>query len=85
VTAKSRKKAPPKRAPKPQISEPKTRAKSQKTVVRAIRKKVEEKLADEAGKASLGDYIKLVALEKELKGETGTREMTVTWVDESEK
>ena len=53
--------------------------------MRSIRKKVEEKLAEETGKASLGDYIKLVALEKELKDETGPQEMTVTWVDGSEQ
>ena len=59
--------------------------KNQKTVVSEIRKKVEDKLAKDVQKASLGDYIKLVALEKELDETTTTPEMTVTWVEESEK
>ena len=80
IAKRRKKKAPPKKKSPP----PKPRAKSQKTVVREIRKKVEEKLAHDVEKAGLGDYIKLIALEKELTGETGVREMTVTWVDPSE-
>ena len=64
---------------------PTQRGKSQRTVVREIRKKVENKLASEVEKAGLGDYIKLVALEKELKANITPREMKVTWVDEPEK
>ena len=39
------------------------------TVMSAIRKKVEEKLTNDVHKASLGDYIRLVQLEKELEEE----------------
>ncbi|GEM_PF-4130941 len=84
-TVANRKKKAASRSPK-ETSEPKkTRRKAQKTVVKEIREKVEDKLAKQVEKAGLGDYIKLVALEKELKAETTPREMRVTWVEDSEK
>jgi hypothetical protein len=53
-------------------------------VVKEIRERVEDKLAQDVEKASLGDYIRLVQFEKEL-NETTAREIKVTWVDPREK
>ena len=53
--------------------------KTQAEIVAAIRKNVETKLKKDA-KASLGDYIRLVQLQKDLEdGEV--REIKVTWVE----
>lgn len=52
--------------------------------MKEIRQRVEKELTDGAAKATLGDYIKLVQLEKDLK-KTQPKEMTVTWVESSEK
>jgi hypothetical protein len=66
---------------KPRPRKP-ARARTQAEIVAVIRKNVETKLRKDA-KASLGDYIRLVQLEKDLEaGEV--REIRVTWVD-SEK
>ena len=43
--------------------------------------KLEEKLETETPKASLGDFIQLVQLEKELADEETPREIKVTWVE----
>jgi hypothetical protein len=53
-------------------------------------RKLEKKLEEETPKASLGDFIRLVQLEKELADEETPREIKVTWVEprvtsESEK
>ena len=53
-------------------------------MVKKIIAKVEAKLSTDVDKASLGDYIKLVQLEKDLADE-GPREIKVTWIDPSEK
>jgi hypothetical protein len=53
-------------------------AKDQVTVIRKLLKRVEQKLSGKDVKASLGDYIRLVQLEKELDEET-PREIKVTW------
>jgi len=45
---------------------------------------VEEKLSRKDAKASLGDYIRLVQLQKELDDEA-PREIKVTWVDHPEQ
>jgi hypothetical protein len=76
----------PRRTPKAPAREPEKRpnAKSRKAVVEEIRKKVEDKLSHDVEKASLGDYIRLVAFEKELE-ESEPREITVTWIDPPEK
>ncbi|HEV2198550.1 MAG TPA: hypothetical protein VGR73_01920 [Bryobacteraceae bacterium] len=55
-------------------------AKAQITVVRKLLKTVEQKLSGKDAKASLGDYIRLVQLEKELDDEA-PREIKVTWVE----
>ena len=52
-------------------------------VVKRLLKQVERKLRDGDVRASLGDYIRLVQLHKELDEET-PREIKVTWVDPKE-
>jgi hypothetical protein len=49
-------------------------------VVEQIIEKVEQRLGDGEMKATLGDYIRLVQLQKELE-EDEPGEITVTWVD----
>lgn len=49
-------------------------------MVREIRKRVENRLTKEDVKATLGDYIRLVQLEKEL-DEDEPREIKVTWIE----
>jgi hypothetical protein len=44
-------------------------------------KRLEAKLEEETPKASLGDFIRLVQLEKELADEETPREIKVTWVE----
>ncbi len=84
MTEKDKQKA-PRRAPK-KVERPKAPEKNEdKSVVTKIRKKVEDKLAKDVPKASVGDYIKLIALEKELEQATGPSELKVIWVEDSEK
>ncbi|HLH40769.1 MAG TPA: hypothetical protein VKX39_16585 [Bryobacteraceae bacterium] len=66
---------------------PKRRPRSKAAAVKKILKKVEAKLKSDEVKATLGDYIRLVQLEKELMDEE-PRDIKVTWVEpatESEK
>jgi hypothetical protein len=49
-------------------------------VVEQIIEKVEQKLGEGDVKATLGDYIRLIQLQKELEDEE-PGEITVTWVD----
>jgi hypothetical protein len=56
----------------------KTQSKAE--VVEQIIEKVEQRLGDGEMKATLGDYIRLVQLQKELEEEE-PGEITVTWVD----
>lgn len=49
-------------------------------VLKKLLKSVEEKLSGQEVKATLGDYIKLVQLQKELDDEQ-PREIKVTWVE----
>ena len=67
-----------------------TRAKSttgadkrQADVVKKLIEKVEQKLSEDDGKASVGDYIRLVQFQKELEEEQ-PREIKVTWVEAEE-
>jgi len=53
---------------------------SQAGVVKELLKKVEKKLSDDDVKATLGDYIRLVQLQKEL-DEEEPKEIKVTWVE----
>jgi hypothetical protein len=57
--------------------------KSKAEIVDDLIQKVENKLSVEDVKASLGDYIRLVQLQKELEDEE-PREITVTWVEPEE-
>jgi hypothetical protein len=61
-------------------AEHKQKKKRNAQVVHKILGRVEAKLSKEVEKASLGDYIKLVQLEKELEEEEPDN-ITVTWVD----
>jgi hypothetical protein len=49
--------------------------------VAKLLQRLEEKLEEETPKASLGDFIRLVQLEKELADEETPREIKVTWVE----
>jgi hypothetical protein len=53
---------------------------SKSKAVSKLLAKVEKKLTGTDMKASLGDYVRLVQLQKELE-EDEVREITVTWVD----
>jgi hypothetical protein len=57
---------------------------SQARVVTKIRKRVEQKLSESDVKVTLGDYIRLLQLEKEL-NEDEPKEIKVTWVNPEEK
>ena len=57
---------------------------TQAAVVHKLVKLVETKLNDKELKASLGDFIRLLQLQKELVGEQ-PREITVTWVEPEEE
>ena len=56
---------------------------AQAGVVKSLLKNVEEKLKGKDAKATLGDYIRLVQLQKEL-DEEQPREIKVTWVEAEE-
>jgi hypothetical protein len=56
-------------------------ARPQAGIVQKLLKKVEQRLSKDDVKASLGDYIRLVQLQKELEDEEQPREMKVTWVE----
>jgi hypothetical protein len=53
-------------------------------VVKRLLKNVEKKLSGKEVKATLGDYIKLVQLQKELDEEQQPKEIKVTWVEPEE-
>ena len=66
------------------IAPPKKRAATRKSRAEAVDKilqNVEDKLAEGNLKATLGDYIKLIQLSKEM-SEEATTEIKVTWIDE---
>ena len=42
---------------------------------------IENRFEEESGKASVGDYIRLLQLERELEEQEGPREIRVTWVE----
>ena len=56
------------------------RPESQARVVKKIRERVEQKLSESDAKVTLGDYIRLVQLEKELEDDE-PKEIKVTWVN----
>ena len=53
-------------------------------VLKKLLKAVEKKLTEKEVKATLGDYIKLVQLQKELDEEQQPKEIKVTWVEAEE-
>jgi hypothetical protein len=55
--------------------------KRQAQVVSSLLKKLEQKLSDDELRATLGDYIRLVQLRKELEDDDEPREIKVTWVE----
>jgi hypothetical protein len=69
-------------------SEPEAGAKapeeSRAKVVKALLKKIEARLGEDVGKATLADYIKLLQLQKELDDEE-PREIHVRWVEPPEE
>jgi len=70
--------------PKQTTAPPKKRAaprKSRAEAVATILQNVEDKLAKGSMKATLGDYIKLIQLSKEMSEEAKT-EIKVTWIEE---
>ena len=81
TSAKKRTATPRKRASAAKARKTAVRpATAQAEVVQKLLKKVEQKLSGDDVKASLGDYIRLVQLHKELDEET-PREIKVTWVE----
>lgn len=72
--------APKKRAAEARKQEQKERAEA----VKKILQNVEKKMAEEGLKATLGDYIKLIQLQKEMSEEPPS-EITVTWIEPSEE
>jgi hypothetical protein len=53
-------------------------------VLKKLLKIVEKKLTEKEVKATLGDYIKLVQLQKEMDEEQQPKEIRVTWVEPEE-
>jgi hypothetical protein len=53
-------------------------------VIEELLQKIEEKLKDGHGKATLADYLKLVQLRQELE-DAEPREIRVTWVEPERK
>ena len=53
-------------------------------VLKKLLKIVEKKLTEKDIKATLGDYLKLVQLQKELDEEQEPKEIKVTWVEAQE-
>jgi hypothetical protein len=58
-----------------------TGAKTRALAVKRLLLKVEKKMATDAVKATLGDYIKLIQLSKDMTEEPKT-DITVTWIEE---
>jgi hypothetical protein len=61
-------------------TERKQKKKTQAAVVKKLLKNVEKKLGGEDVKATLGDYIRLMQLQKELE-EDDQQDIRVTWVE----
>ena len=57
---------------------------TQAGVIKRLLKNVEKKLIGQEVKATLGDYIKLVQLQKEMHDEQQPKEIKVTWVEPEE-
>lgn len=62
-----------------------TRRKSKAKMISQVIERIEEKLEADELKASMGDYIRLLQLEKELKEKEQPKEIRVSWVEQDEK
>lgn len=78
--ASVKKKTAPKAAPKKRPGT-KERVKTLKSILR----KVETQMKEEAVKATLGEYMKLLQLQKEMVADEPKDEIRVGWVDEPEE
>lgn len=78
------KRAAPKRASAARSAPKEACEATRATVVKKLLRNIEEKLSGKDVKASLGDYIRLVQLQKEL-DEEAPREIKVTWVEPGTK
>jgi hypothetical protein len=65
---------------KPSGSKPR-RTRDKAAFVREVISKIEEKLRTDDTKPSVGDFIRLVQLEKELEEEEQPKEIQVSWVE----
>jgi hypothetical protein len=74
-----------KTAPEAVIAAPKqeTENETRAEAVERILRNVEKKMSEEDVKATLGDYIRLIQLAKEM-GEEPKSEIKVTWIEEPE-
>jgi hypothetical protein len=69
--------APPKKRAAP-VKRPETNARAE--AVENILRNVEKKMSEKETKATLGDYIKLIQLSKEMTEEPNA-DITVTWIE----
>ncbi len=58
---------------------------SRKRRVSSLLRQIEAKLSVEDMKVTLGDFIRLMQLERELDGDEQPREIIITWKDPSER
>lgn len=58
---------------------------SRRQRITKLLKEVEKRLDVDTSKVTLGDYIRLTQLERELEGEEQPREIIVTWKDPAEE
>ncbi len=77
--ASVKKKTAPKAAPKKRPGT-KERAKTLKSILI----KVENQMKKDAGKATLGEYMKLLQLQKEMVADEPKTEIRVTWIEDPE-
>lgn len=59
--------------------------KSRRELIHGLLRGLEERLQSEPGKVSLGDYIRLLQLEREMEAEEPPKEIIVRWVDQPEE
>jgi len=59
--------------------------KSRRELIYGLLQGLEERLQSEPGKVSLGDYIRLLQLEREMEAEEPPKEIIVRWVDQPEE
>mgnify|MGYP006875922276 CR=1 FL=1 len=62
-----------------------TRRKSKAKMISHVIERIEEKLESDEVKASVGDYIRLLQLERELEEKEQPKEIRVSWVERDEK